>query len=163
MPSQIIQIIESIIALIIMAAVGYGVWLYKDRQYQKLEKEYSELIQQSEEIALKHTQDLAANKEQADKEKDEALKRNTATYTALVNSLRNRQSRPNNLPSNPEVGSTCTGAQLYREDAEFLAREAARADKAIIDRDYYYGQYESVRSLLNAGQQGSVPDSKPVP
>lgn len=163
MPNQIAEIIEAIVAFIVMLLVAYGVWLYKDRQYQKLEKQNAELIQQAEALALENTKTLAAQKESADKEKDEALKRNNSAYQSLVNSLRNRKDRPNNLPSNPETGSTCTGAQLYREDAEFLAGEAARADKAIIDRDYYYGQYESIRSLLNDRQQGKVPDSKPVP
>ena len=168
MPSQLIEILEAIVAFILCIAIGYGVWLYKDRQYQKLNTEYTQLIQQSEQLALEHSKELAANKESADKEKDEAIKRNTAAYQSLVNSLHNRQDRPSNLPSNPNSPSTCTGAELYREDAEFLAREAARADQAVIDRDYYYEQYESVRRTLNqsgtdAGQSGKVSDTKPLP
>ena len=168
MPSQLIEILEAIVAFILVIAIGYGVWLYKDRQYQKLNTEYTQLIEQSEQLALQHSNELAVNKESADKEKDEAIKRNTAAYQSIVNSLRNRQERPSNLPSNSNAPSTCTGAQLYRQDAEFLAREAARADQAIIDRDYYYEQYESVRRTLNpsgsdGGQQGKVPDTKSVP
>ena len=168
MPSQIIEILEAIVAFILVIAIGYGVWLYKDRQYQKLNTEYTQLIEQSEQLALQHSKELAANKESADKEKDEAIKRNTVAYQSLVNSLRNRQDRPSNLSSNPNSQSTCTGTQLYREDAEFLAGEAARADQAIIDRDYYYEQYESVRRTLNqsgtdARQSGKVSDTKPLP
>lgn len=163
MPSQIMQIVEAILALILAVAVGYGVWLYKDRQYQKLQKDYTQLIEQSEAIAIQHTKDLADQKASADKEKDEAIKRNTASYQSLINSLRNRTQRPSNLPSNPSAEQTCTGAQLYREDAEFLAGEAARADEVTIERDYYYGQYESVRQKLNGGQSGTIPDTKPVP
>jgi uncharacterized protein HemX len=167
----VIEIAEAVLALVLVMAVGYGVWLYKDRQYQALEKEYAQLIQQSEDIAIQHSKDMADQKAAADKDKNEALKKNAASLQSVIDSLRNRQARPNNLPNNSSAGSTCTGTQLYREDAEFLAREAARADSVIIERDYYYGQYESVRKLLNdaagqtsdAGRSKSVSDTKPVP
>ena len=47
---------------------------------------------------------------------------------ALV-SLRERPLRGANLPDAPSTCPPATGAQLSREDAEFLAREAARADR----------------------------------
>lgn len=57
-------------------------------------------------------------------------------HTALVDSLRQRTERPASLadlPQNPPAGTEpatgCTGSQLYRQDGEFLAREAARADQ----------------------------------
>lgn len=165
---KVIEIIEAVLALILAAAVGYGVWLYKDRQYQHLQQEVAKAAQVAEEVALQHSKDLASAKATSDQEKDEAIKRNTASYTALVNSLRQRAARPAGHTSNTQAVASCDGTQLYREDAEFLAGEAARADQAIIDRDYYYGQYESVRKLLNpegkdVGQQATVSDSKSVP
>lgn len=159
-----IEIAEAVLAFVLVMAVGYGVWLYKDRQYQTLQKEYAQLIQQSEDIAIQHSKDMAEQKAAADKDKNEAIKKNTASLQSVIDSLRKRQSRPANVSNNTSAGSTCTGAQLYREDAEFLAREAARADSVIIERDYYYGQYESVRKLLNdaAGQKPDDGQSKPV-
>jgi hypothetical protein len=57
-------------------------------------------------------------------------------HTALVHSLQQRAQRPDSLASVPqsatagiEPATGCTGAQLYRQDGEFLAREAARADQ----------------------------------
>lgn len=57
-------------------------------------------------------------------------------HAALVDSLRERAQRPDSasgVPQNSTVGAEpatgCTGAQLYRQDGEFLAREAARADQ----------------------------------
>jgi len=61
--------------------------------------------------------------------------------------LQQRASRPtpqdNSIP--PVIGETCTATQLYREDAEFLAGEAARAESVLIERNYYYEQYEAAR------------------
>ena len=43
---------------------------------------------------------------------------------------------------------TCTGAELPREDAEFLIGEAARASAVVAERDYYYSAYKSVVDKL---------------
>lgn len=58
-------------------------------------------------------------------------------------------------PTRPEgtvitdTGSSCTGTQLYREDGEFLSGEAARADKILTERDFYYDQYEQARKKID--------------
>lgn len=57
-----------------------------------------------------------------------------ATVNTLTNQLRNRPTRANfGTDTNVGTGTNtstagCTGAQLFRDDAEFLAREAERAD-----------------------------------
>ena len=45
---------------------------------------------------------------------------------------------------------TCTGAELPREDAEFLTREAAQAGLIAKERDFYYDRYEQSRIRLEA-------------
>ena len=56
-------------------------------------------------------------------------------HSALVDSLRDRPDRPGagGVPEGAGAGvadrAGCTGAELYRPDGEFLAREAARADQ----------------------------------
>jgi hypothetical protein len=58
-----------------------------------------------------------------------------AAHADLVDSLRDRPDRPSDggVPGAATAGTGptagCTGAQLYRPDGEFLAREAARADE----------------------------------
>lgn len=62
-----------------------------------------------------------------------------------------------------------TAAELPREDAEFLVREASRADGIIKERDYYHGEYVRARQALEAHQRsidrfyGTTSDAKPVP
>jgi hypothetical protein len=69
---------------------------------------------------------------------------NSQLNTVLV-SLHNRPSRPETITSDSPSSQACTGRELYREDGEFLAREAARAERVLAERDYYYQQYEEVR------------------
>ena len=45
---------------------------------------------------------------------------------------------------------TCTGAELPREDAEFLTGEAANAELIKQERDFYYEHYEQSRVRLEA-------------
>lgn len=71
-------------------------------------------------------------------ELDESLKR-----------LRNRPARPaGDMPKPAGTGGNGTGAELYREDAEFLAREAARADKLRIQLAQCRAAYNAAREAV---------------
>jgi len=71
------------------------------------------------------------------KEHQNEVRRLVRDHAALADSLRQRADRPADSPAGvPQVASAgvepatgCTGSQLYRQDGEFLAREAARADQ----------------------------------
>ena len=63
---------------------------------------------------------------------------------ALV-SLRERPLRSADVPGAAGTCPPATGAQLSREDAEFLAREAARADKVIAELYACHAEYTAVR------------------
>jgi hypothetical protein len=114
---------------------------------QVYQKKLDDQIKQAQEVQ----EALVKNDYENRAIKDAKIKSLTNERNALIVSLRNRDSRPaptkdNPLP--PQVGGSCTGRELYRQDGEFLAGEAARADQAVIDRDYYYNQYEGARLLL---------------
>lgn len=64
---------------------------------------------------------------------------------ALV-SLRERPLRSANVPGAACTCAPATGAQLSREDAEFLAREAARADAAIANLIACNKTYELIKA-----------------
>lgn len=85
----------------------------------------------------------------------------TETYDAIVLErdrtiawLRNRPSRPAPSPAStvdtpaPEPAQSCTGASLYREDGEFLAGEAARADRILSELDACQKQYGDAEIAL---------------
>lgn len=65
----------------------------------------------------------------------------------LLASLRNRPARPPEGaahaadPAPVEPATSCTGAALYREDGEFLAGEAARADRVLAELEACQSKY----------------------
>ena len=67
--------------------------------------------------------------------------------TALIE-LRKRLARGSNVPSATGNNSPATGAQLSREDAEFLTREAARADIVLSNSAACYKSYEAIRTSV---------------
>ncbi len=85
-----------------------------------------------------------------EKVKDEQINSITVERDAALKRLRNRPVRPStpDTPKDLEAGQACTARELYREDAEFLTREAARAEQVMAERNYYYQQYEKVRKVL---------------
>ena len=58
-----------------------------------------------------------------------------------ISQLRKRSSRTDTTSN----GQNGTGATLYAEDAEFLIREAARADEIRVGLEACYKQYDSIK------------------
>lgn len=102
-------------------------------QLERLKANHAEQASaQQAEARLKErtaAEQLATIQGQANDEKN-ALQRRVA---ALTDSLRNRPTRPADLPESPPDSMACTGASLFAEDGSFLIRESARADKLRVD------------------------------
>lgn len=81
---------------------------------------------------------------------------NSKLSDALIR-LQQRPKRPISTTDNTNTqttNTTCTGAFLAREDAEFLTREAATSDRLAAERSYYYNEYENLRlSLIKLNSQ----------
>ena len=75
------------------------------------------------------------------KEKDAQIKAINTQLVDAVSELRKRPSRT----TETNAGQSCNGASLYAEDAEFLVREAARADEMRIGLQTCYKQYEAIK------------------
>ena len=108
--------------------------------------------------ASAHARDQAQAREKerlmqlaADKLRNDAyaqISRLTRARDAALDELRNRPERPptatvtaDGVPPTSSSPSGCTGAGLYRADAEFLVRFAASAKQLGIERDTCYRQY----------------------
>ena len=78
------------------------------------------------------------------KEKDNEIKAITSRLNSTLSELRQRQDRA--VPSSTGTCQGATGAELSRQDGEFLAREAARADRLRSALEQCYKQYDSVRN-----------------
>jgi hypothetical protein len=73
------------------------------------------------------------------KEKDAQIKVINNQLVDAVSELRKRPSRT----AEASNGQNCNGTRLFAEDAEFLVREAARADEIRVALDACYKQYDS--------------------
>ena len=74
-------------------------------------------------------------------EKDAQIRDINAKLVDAVSELRKRPSRATEATN----GQSCNGASLYAEDAEFLVREAARADEIRTGLTACYRQYDALK------------------
>jgi len=137
----------------IIALAAFLVALWAFHEYDKAQA-VNEVVEQAEKASKEYKErtervqkTLDASHRLALKEKDVKITSIERNLRSDIERLRNREVRPN-VVTITETRETCTGTGLYREDAEFLTREAARAEKVRIERDYYWQQYENARLEL---------------
>jgi len=122
------------VTLIFIAGWTINGWRYEKRIANERTAQ-EKVIQQKE----------AANQLVADqirKDKDAQI---NAINDQLANALVQLRSRPSRSQYNSNIGQDGTGRSLSAEDAEFLIREATRADKIRIALDACYKQYDEVK------------------
>ena len=113
----------------------------------QLNKEYQRKLDEANAKAQKATSALQSQANKEKEIKDAKIKSINSQLSVAIGELHKRSQRPSDVDKTPSVGEVCTGAQLYREDAEFLTREASRAQRILEERDYIYNQYENARKL----------------
>ena len=120
------------LAVIAMAGIGYG--RYEHNIFEEYKAEEIKNAREKEH-QMQDATDLIR------KDKDAQINAiNNQLADALIE-LRNRPSRTNQSSNNGQSG---TGATLFAEDAEFLIREASRADQIRTALDACYKQYDEV-------------------
>ena len=114
-----------------LGGIGYGKYeAYKLDAYK---------IAQANAVHAKEVQ----SQEDTDKIRKEKDAQINAINNQLADSLVQLRNRPSRSQSSSN-GQGGTGTTLYAEDAEFLIREAARADKIRTALDACYKQYDAV-------------------
>ena len=132
------KLIACIVALVLTFSAG---WSVNGWRYEK--KEAQEKIAQERIIQQKEKENQAAA-DQIRKDKDAQINAiNTQLFNAL-SQLRSRLSRSQYSSNNGQDG---TGRSLSAEDAEFLIREAARADTIRTALSACYKQYDEVNNV----------------
>jgi hypothetical protein len=150
-----------ILGFVLAVAAAGGAGLYQGRELgmaevqQKWDRERA--AQEAEYAAAQAAarekeQALQASADSLRKEKDREIRDLNARATALANSLRDRPTRPtaesSPVSSTASVGCpvpVCTGTGLSKEDAGFLAGEAARGDELRTLLKQCHAQYEAIR------------------
>lgn len=99
-----------------------------------------EQSKQEKQIRAKEHQ-YQADADKIRKEKDDQINAINSQLVDAISQLRQRPSRTSE--TNSRQG--CNGSSLYAEDAEFLVREAARADQIRVALQACYQQYDSLK------------------
>ena len=122
------------IGLAVVAMVGIGYGRYEHNAFEEYKAEEIANAREKEH----QIQDAT---DQIRKDKDAQINSiNNQLANALIE-LRSRPSRTSQVSNNGQNG---TGSTLFAEDAEFLIREATRADQIRTALDACYKQYDEV-------------------
>lgn len=140
----------------ITAVVGVTMWTAhaENSGYLHAKAEFTEQVFQATTEARKREAELQTSADTIRKDKDNAIQNLRVAYAADLERLRQRPDRPSttDLPTPASDGSPqagCTGAQLYRPDAEFSLGEAVRAETIRTELKACYAQYERARAEVN--------------
>lgn len=135
--------------------IGTHVWAYNKGQDNVQQKWNAAITLQAQETqklvedARAKEQGLQDAAEKLRRQKNEQINRLATDLADALDRLRQRPSREGDMPTNTATGAGCTGANLFRQDSEFLVREANRADKLLTDLAQCQTQYAKVRRQLN--------------
>lgn len=131
-----------------------------ERNTNTLVSQYNKKLADADAKFKQQTADMQEAANNQKKTKDETIASINSKLVAAISELRNRPSRPDSIasgtsqtPNDPVRGTACTARELYYEDAEFLTREAARAESVLIERNYYYSRYQTVKDQLNRASE----------
>ena len=106
-----------------------------------------ELLKKIEQAKNAEDEIKTQSKQLIDK-KDEKIKLLSNNVKRLNGLLDSRPQRPIDYSINTLPSPSCTGRELFREDGKFLTGEAARADRMIVERNYYYNEYLNLYNVL---------------
>jgi hypothetical protein len=109
-----------------------------------LEKQYALSVKQAYEHTRKVEQELTTKIESIERKKNGEIANVNARLRVALNELSERSSRSTTSQDTTDCKGT-TGRELSREDAEFLTREAARAERLRQALGSCYVQYEEVQ------------------
>lgn len=143
---------------LIMALIG--IHTYDKRQAvkkaeQAVHSSYRDEMNRKKIISVEAAIVLRDEQQKEREKKDAKIKDINVKLTNALRMLNDREKRPEYSGESPEAGKSCTGRELYREDGEFLIGEAARAEKLIVERNYYYEQYEKARLMIKRINDGN--------
>ena len=132
-PLSILTYAKIIAAAVILSAAWYSGYHFESSRFEAYRLEQTRLVQETE-------QRYQAEADQIRTEKDAQIQAINTQLLDAVSELRQRPSRAQDAAN----GQDGTGRALSAEDAEFLVREAARADLLRSSLQACYAQYDSL-------------------
>lgn len=147
-----------VIAFLGAGFLGVKFWEHRlvQQGYDKAQAEYAVKLAKAQTKAAEQAADLQNITDNLRRIKNAEVAALTRSRDAALAELRKRPERPAGyVPAPASDGSItpgCTGAQLFRPDAEFLVREAAAADELRLALSACYKQYSAAQSALSEGK-----------
>ena len=129
-PLQYVKVGICVLGLFISGYIGFSIANSRLVEYKARQAARVQEIQEQSQAAA----------DQIRKQKDAQIASINSQLADAISQLRNRPSRAQSAAN----GQGGTGASLFAEDAEFLIREATRADQIRIALDACYQQYDAV-------------------
>jgi len=143
---------RELIAAAVLVIVGFTAgWVTQDwrlgKKLETMKVEQAVAVQRAETKAREIEQRSTAEAVKLRDIKDAKINDISTKLQSAVSQLRKRPSigEMSSSPAPKSEAQSCTGAGLYREHAEFLVREAARADEITADLAQCQAAYESIR------------------
>ena len=149
-------ILGTVIAVVGAYATGHwqGDSAGQAKVHQAWDKERAAQMAQhakDQELARQKEQELQSGADKLRQEKDHEVRNLNAKLLGITNGLRDRPDRPatnqggvSETTSSGSAAKGCDGSELYRSHAEFLIREAARAEELRASLRQCIAQYESL-------------------
>lgn len=133
-----------LVILLFAFSLLFGLHLYDKNEAVKVAK--TVLVAEMTEKNIRASKELLTASERDIRNKDETINKLRIDLRDANARLLKRPSRKERV--SPYIESPCTGRELYREDGQFLRGEATRAQEVVVERDYYYNEYEKARKKL---------------
>lgn len=133
-PLSVLNYAKIILIALVLVGVGFGGYKIGHNELVAYKAKEIENAKKIEEVNQNKVDEIK-------KAKDEQIANINSQLIDAISQLRQRTSRLDKVSNNGQNG---TGATLFAEDAEFLVREAARADKIRTALDSCYKQYDQV-------------------
>jgi len=146
-----IKVILALVAGSVLFLAGWFTNGYRwETRYVTMQKNYAEQVIEAQRAARRKEALMQSQMDIQQVAKNAELKDIRTQLDRALGELRKRPSRMS-VPESTGAAKGATGAELSREDAEFLAREAARADSVIAQLKYCYKMYDEARDILSKG------------
>ena len=157
-------VLDFLVVAALVAAAAVGLHAYNAHQQglgeARVQAQWDKQKAADADAAAKAIQDARSKSDNLQKTIDSTRSQANAQITALNNTLaaavaglRERPARDSSggVPHDPSTGAALggTGATLLRQDAEFLARESARADALRLQLVECQAAYSAVRKSIN--------------
>lgn len=134
------------VLILVMISAAYFKGYYKGKDV--VQSEWDKVVAEQTIKTVEVERSLRTKIDAVVEDKNREIARIKRSHASIVAGLQQRPERPP-LSSNPETPQDCSGTGLYREDAGFLAGEAARADQYAIELLSCYKAYDEVFNAVN--------------